>query len=149
MFGDARCSVHIDISREKIIGAVTGKQVKFWVPPHTANCLVEQDGQVKTVTATVAPKIVFKDGRAEKIWINLLNVDGPTGIKATLVTAAQLNDTIGLFHRAMLKSVNGYIHKHCPRDYPLTHATTAAAPKPAAAKPAKPAPAAAPKKEGG
>ena len=57
-----------------------------------------------------------------------------------MTTAAQLNDTIGLFHRAMLKAVNGYIHKHCPRDFPLAHAATATAPvKPPPVKPAPPA----------
>ena len=148
-FGDARCTVHIDINRAKVVDAVAGGKVKFWVPPHTAKCIVEQDGQMKTVTATVAPKIVFMDGRAEKIWINLLNVEGPAAIKATLTTAAQLNDSIGLFHRAMLKSVNGYIYKHCPKYHPLTQAATAAPPKPAAAKPAKPAQSATTKKDGG
>ena len=130
-FGDARCTVQIDISRAPIVAAVTGKDSKFWVPAHTAHCIVEQDGQVKNLKATVAPKIVFKDGKAEKIWINLLNVEGPAGIKATLSTAAQLNDTIGLFHRAMLKSVNGYIYKHCPKYHPLTQSATAAPAKPA------------------
>ena len=110
---------------------MTGEESKLWVPPHTANCIVEQDGQVKTVTATVAPKIVFKDGKAEKIWINLLNVEGPAGIKTTLSTAAHLNDSIGIFHRAMLKSVNRYIYKHCPKYHPLTQAATAAPAKPA------------------
>ncbi len=119
-FGDARCTVQIDISRARIVAAVTARRPNSAVPAHTANCIVEQDGQLKTVTATLAPKIVFKDGKAEKIWINLLNVEGPAAIKATLSTAAQLNDTIGLFHRTMLKSVNGYIYKHCPKYFPLT-----------------------------
>ena len=151
-FGDARCTVHININRAAVVAALAAGESKFWVPPHTANCIVEQDGQVKTVTATVAPKIVFKDGKANKIWINLLNVEGPAGIKATLSTAAQLNDSIGLFHRAMLKSVNGYIYKHCPKYYPLTQAATMAPAKPAPAKPAKagePAQPAAAKKQGG
>jgi hypothetical protein len=152
MFGDARCTVHIDISRATIVTAVSGPESKLWVPSHTANCIVEQDGQLKTVTATLAPKIVFKGGKAEKVWVNLLNVEGPPGIKATLTTAAQLNDTIGLFHRALLKSVNGYIYKHCPKHHPLAQAAVAPPAKPAPAKPAKPgepAPAAAAKKQGG
>jgi len=151
MFGDARCTVHIDISRATIVAALSGPENKFWVPSHTANCIVEQDGQIKTVTATLAPKIVFKDGKAEKVWVNLLNVEGPTGIKATLSTAAQLNDTIGLFHRALLKSVNGYIYKHCPKYHPLTQAAVAPPAKPSPAKSAKsgnPAPAVAAKKQG-
>jgi len=124
-FGDARCTVQINISRAALVSALSAGEAKFWVPAHTAHCVVEQDGQVKTVTATVAPKIVFRDGKAEKIWINLMNVDGPAGIRTTLSTAASLNDSIGLFHRAMLKSVNGYIYKHCPKYYPLTAAKAA------------------------
>jgi hypothetical protein len=148
MFGDARCSVKLEISRAKIVGALTGGEVKFWVPPHTANCIVEQDGRLEKLMATVAPKIVFRDGKASKIWINLRNVEGPAGIKATLQTAAQLNDSLGLFHRAMLKSVNRYIYKHCPKYHPLTQAAATAPmkPKPAAAKPSQ---SAAPRKDGG
>lgn len=150
-FGDARCSVQLNISRGKIVEALTGAKVKFWVPAHTANCIVEQDGKVQTLTATVAPKIVFENGRATKVWINLLKVEGPSGIKATLQTAAQLNDSIGLFHRAMLKSVNGYINKHCPKYHPLTQAAAPSPAKPAkpAAKSSEPAQPAASKKDGG
>ena len=147
-FGDARCSVHIDLKRAVIVAAVSGGESKLWVPSHTAHCIVEQDGQMKTVIATVAPKLVFKDGKAVKIWINLLNVEGPPGIKATLTTAAQLNDSIGLFHRAMLKSVNGYIYKHCPKYHPLTQATAPPPAKAQATKPAAKAVQPAPKKDG-
>jgi hypothetical protein len=151
-FGDARCTIQIDISRARIVAVATGKESKFAVPAHTAHCIVEQDGEVKTVNATLAPKIVFNDGKAEKIWINLLHVEGPTAIKATMTTAAQLNDTIGLFHRNLLKAVNGYIHKHCPKNYPLASATAAAA-KPRPVKPTNPGPASQPavpkKPEGG
>jgi len=148
-FGDARCTVQLDIDRQAIMTALAGGLNKFRVPPHTANCIVEQDGQLKNVTATVSPKIWFRDGRAEKIWINLLNVEGPTAIKATLSTGAQLNDTIGIFHHAMLKSVNGYIYKHCPKHHPVTQSAAASPAKPATAKPPKaatPPPAVATKK---
>jgi hypothetical protein len=159
MFGDARCSVQLSISRGRIVEALSGGKVKFWVPPHTANCIVEQDGRVEKVTATVAPKIVFENGKAIKAWINLLKVEGPAGIKATLEAAAQLNDTWGLIHRPILKSINGYINKHCPKYHPLTQAaasTPAKAKPPAAksepkpaAKSGEPAQPAAPRKEGG
>ena len=88
-FGDARCTVQIDISRARIVATVIDKDTKFAVPAHTAHCIVEQDGELKTVKATLAPKIVFKGGKAENIWINLLHVEGPAAIKATMTTAAQ------------------------------------------------------------
>jgi len=126
-FGDARCTVQIDISRALIAAALTsgGKEHKFWVPPHTAHCIVEEGGQARALTATLAPKIVFKDGKAERIWINLTSIEGPAAIKGTLLTAAALTDKVGIFQRPMLKSVNRFIHKHCPSKYPLPQAPTA------------------------
>jgi hypothetical protein len=124
-FGDARCSVELNISRASIAAAVTSGKFKLWLPPHTAHCVIEQDGQLKPIKATVAPKIVFKDGRADKIWINLTQIDGPASITGWLSSGAQLSDRVGIFHRAMVKSVNGYIYKHCPKYYPLTAAKAA------------------------
>ena len=121
-FGDARCSMELNVSRASIVAAVTDGKFKLWVPPHTADCIIEQDGQLKTIKATVAPKIVFKNGRAEKIWINLMHIDGPANITGWMSAGAQLSDSIGVFHRPMIKSVNGYIYKHCPKYYPLTAA---------------------------
>jgi len=123
-FGDARCSVELNISRATIVAAVTNGKFKLWVPPHTANCVIEQDGQLKPITATVEPKIVFKNGKAEKIWINLKHIDGPGGVTGWLSAAARLTDSVGIFHRQMVKSVNRYIYKHCPKYYPLAQATT-------------------------
>jgi hypothetical protein len=105
---------------------------------------------IEDCEGNAGPQDRLKGGKAEKIWINLLHVEGPTAIKATMTTAAQLNDTIGLFHRNMLKAVNGYIYKHCPKEYPLTQSATATPAKRAPVKPANRAQPAAPKKpEGG
>jgi hypothetical protein len=117
-FGDARCSVEINLSRAQVVSALTSERQKLFVPPHTANCVVEQDGKLEKVTAVVAPKIVFKDGKADKVWVNLSSVEGPAGIRATLQTAAQLADSLGLFHRQMIKAINRHIERHCPNTYP-------------------------------
>lgn len=129
-FGDARCTVDINISRALLVAAVSDEQSKLRVPPHTANCLVEQDGKLEKVTAVLAPKIVFKDGRADKVWVNLKSVEGPPSIRLTLQTAAQLADTLGLFHKQMIKAINRYIERHCP----TTQSVAASTPPPKAAK---------------
>jgi hypothetical protein len=133
-FGDAQCTVDINLNRAILVSALTDDQRKLRVPPHTFNCVVEQDGKLEKVTATVAPKIVFKDGKADKVWVNLKNVEGPAGIKATLQTAAQLADTLGLFHRRMIKSINRYVERHCPKTFPQLVATS---PPASSAKPDK------------
>lgn len=113
-FGDARCSVDINLGREKLIAVMTSERHTFHVPRHTANCVVEQDGKLEKVTAVLAPKIEFRNGKAEKVWVRLKSIDGPASITMTVQTAAQLADTFGLFHRQMIKSINRYIERHCP-----------------------------------
>jgi hypothetical protein len=126
-FGDARCSITLKVSRASIIAAIaSGKTHKFWVPPHTASCVVEENGQLRSLKATVEPKIVFKDGRAEKIWINLRHIEGAASIKDWLSLAANLTDSTGIFHRSMIKAVNRYIYRDCPRRRPEAQAATPA-----------------------
>jgi hypothetical protein len=126
-FGDARCTITLQISRASIVAAVTSSKThKFWVPPHTANCVVEEDGQLRSLKATVEPKIVFKDGQAEKIWINLRHIKGAASIKDWLSLAASLTDKTGIFHRSMIKSVNRYIYRDCPKKHPQAQAATPA-----------------------
>jgi hypothetical protein len=117
-FGDARCSVDLNVMRTAVVSAMTSDKFVYEVPQHTAHCIVEQDGETSKVTATVAPKIIFKDGKAEKVWINLKNVEGPAGIKATIWTAAKLEDGIGLFHRQIIKSMNKFVERGCAKKYP-------------------------------
>jgi len=113
-FGDARCSVDLDVSRATLVTAISGDEAKFRLPPHTANCVIEQDGKLEKVTAVVSPKIVFKNGKAEQVWVNLKSVEGPAAIELTVKTAAYLADTLGLFHKRMIKQINRYIERHCP-----------------------------------
>lgn len=139
-YGDARCSVDLNLTRAAIVSAMTSEEFTYEIPKHTAHCVVEQDGQVTNVTAKLSPKIVFKNGKAEKVWINLKDVDGPVSIKATIWTVARLADGVGLFHRKMIKSMNKFIERGCAKKYPLV-AIAAALPatKDKAKKAAKPA----------
>jgi hypothetical protein len=128
-FGDARCSVDVDVSRATLISAVTAEETKFRLPAHTANCVVEQDGKLEKVTAVLSPKITFRNGKAEQVWINLKSVEGPASIQMTVQTAAYLADKLGLFHKRMIKQINRYVGRHCPEALAVAAAT-----KPPAAK---------------
>ena len=112
-FGDARCTVQLNIPRAELIAALSSPEYKLKAPPHTVDCLIEEEGGAKPIKATLAPKIEFKNGKAEKVRINLQKIDGPFAITGMLSAAAALEDRIGLFHRSMVKSVNRYIEKHC------------------------------------
>lgn len=138
--GDTRCSVDVNITRAAVVSAMTREEFTYEVPKHTARCVVEQDGAVTNVTAKAAPKIIFKNGKVEKVWINLKDVDGPVSIKATIWTVARLADGVGLFHRKMVKSMNKFIERGCARKYPqIAIAAALPATKDKVKKAAKPA----------
>ena len=117
-FGDARCSVQLQIGQAMIVAALTEKRYKLWVPAHTVSCIVEEGGRPNPIRITLAPKIVFEKGKAKEIWINPVSMDGSSTITDLLWAAAKLEDTTGLFHPVMIKEVNKYIHSECARNYP-------------------------------
>lgn len=150
MFGDVRCETAIRLPRADIVKAITAPAHTIKLKEQAVSCVVERNGETKPVSIKLAPKIKFKNGRADKIWINLGDMTGPDDVTGTVWTAASLEDTLGIFHKPMLKGVDRFIQKQCPKTYgnmikPVVAKPTdtkPAAPKPAAtAKPADPNPA--------
>jgi hypothetical protein len=116
-FGDARCKANLKLERADIIGALTKPKHTIRIPAQQVNCVIEREGEIKPLTIKLAPKLTFKNGKADKVWINLESIDGPADVKSTIWTAAKLEDTIGIFHRPMLKSIDKFVHKQCAKRY--------------------------------
>lgn len=115
-FGDARCTVELKLARASVIAALKDPKATLQFDDHTVNCEIEDDKkEVTKVTATLAPKAEFVDGKATKAWINLKDVTGSTVIKGLAFTAAKLEDNVGIFHSALIKSINHLLHEKCPR----------------------------------
>lgn len=134
-FGDARCTVKIDVRRADILNAVTASKAKFWLPDQRVHCIVEEDGKPQDVHVLVSPKIEFRDGRAEKVWINLKEAEGPPAVVGLVRFAVGLSDKVGILHPGLVKSVNGFINKSCPKV--LATPEEVADGKPAPSKPAR------------
>lgn len=116
-FGDTRCKADLKVSRAEIVLALTKPKYVLQAAPQTVRCVVESDGKPHDLIATAAPKLKFKGGRADKIWINLQSIEGPDNIKGTISTIAAMEDKLGIFHRPLIKSVNKFIHKRCAKKY--------------------------------
>lgn len=112
-FGDARCTADINLSRADIVDALTKNKHTVRVPAHDVSCVVIREGEQRPVAITVAPKLTFRKGKADKVWINLEKIEGPADVRATVWTAAQLEDKLGLFHRPLIRSINRFIHRRC------------------------------------
>jgi len=115
-FGDARCKVDVSLMRGAVVGALNNPKFTVEATPHNISCEVERSGTLTPVTAVVAPKIEFKDGKADKVWIGLKSIEGPGDIKAIVNTLTKLHDKAGLFHGSTVKSINKLLHKTCLED---------------------------------
>jgi hypothetical protein len=116
-FGDARCSVNLTLRRADIIAALSKPDYEATLAPHRVACTIADSGQERTVAATVSPKIVFAQGKAQKIWVNLIGTEGNHVLADFLWLAVKLEDSTGLFHAAMVTAVNRYIYERCPSTY--------------------------------
>lgn len=115
-FGDARCSVDLKLARATIVSAMKDPKSTLQFPDHTVTCEIEGDNkEVTKVTATLAPKAEFEDGKAKKAWVNLKEVTGPTVIKGLAFAAAKLEDNVGVFHSSLINSLNKMLHEKCPK----------------------------------
>lgn len=116
-FGDAQCSTKLSVPRQTIVGALKRKKATIMLRRQKAVCKVERSGEIKIVRAVVSPKLKLKNGRAHKLWINLKEIEGPADIKGTVWTAASLADTLGLFHRNMIKGINKFAYRKCQQRF--------------------------------
>ena len=116
-FGDARCTVDINLKRQAIVDAMTKPAYDLVADKHTFKCKVERTEGITDVNVEAAPKMSFKDGKVEKILLNVTNIDAPTLIGTAIRTAATLEDYFGLFHSEMVKETNKLIVERCTKNY--------------------------------
>ena len=114
-FGDARCAVDLEAKRDLILGAVAKPEHTLELAPHTVKCEIEREKEVTPVLVTLAPKIAFKNGKAEKAWLNVKSIEAPAVVKGAIWTAAQLEDNFGLFHGQMISEINEFVEQKCPK----------------------------------
>lgn len=117
-FGDARCQVSLKLERALVMPALLQDKYTLQFPPQRIVCEIEgSEKKPESLTVVAAPKIKFKDGKADKVWLNVKEVEGQSGVKTLVWTAAKLADGLGFFHKDTIKSINGFLHKTCPDEF--------------------------------
>lgn len=116
-FGDARCGVTFSLPRETIVSALTKPTHTLDFKPEVAKCEIEREKELTVVSVTLQPKITFKDGRADKVWLNVKTIDAPAVVKGAIWTAAQIEDTLGVFHSELIGEINELVHDKCTKKY--------------------------------
>ena len=117
-WGDARCSLDLEIARASILSALEGDEYSFEVPAHKAICQVEHaDESITEVSMSLAPKIMFEKGIATSASIGMSDLEGPKLITGALWSVAKFEEWFGLFEDDMLDEINEFIGKKCAKRY--------------------------------
>ncbi len=113
--GDARCAVKLNVSRNDIVSAVTDAAYTLKVPEQGVDCEVEQGGTKHPIKLTLAPQIKFKNGEAVEASLGVGNIEAPAVVKGVIWSAAKMEEFFGIFHSDLLKEINSFVSKKCPK----------------------------------
>jgi hypothetical protein len=67
------------------------------------------------VSVTMAPGLTFKDGTNRAVALHIAGIKGAALIKGAVWTAATLEQHFGILHGGMVREVNRFVQKECPK----------------------------------
>jgi hypothetical protein len=103
------------MKRTDILAAMSQPAHTIEFQPQTVKCQVEREKDTLDINVTLAPRIQFKAGKAEKAWLGVKGIEGPAVIRGAIWTVAQAEDYFGLFHSDMLAEINEFTGQKCPK----------------------------------
>jgi hypothetical protein len=111
--GSAKCTAKVSAKRAAIVSAISAPQSTFKFDKQSISC--EIGTEKYPVSATIAPELKFKDGATTAVALNINDIKGAALIKGVVWTAATLESTFGILQKDMIREVNKFINKECPR----------------------------------
>ncbi len=116
-FGDAQCSLKLDVDRALLAGAVTNKKYTLKSPTLPVKCEVDRKGTRYPLAVTLTPEVEFKDGKATLVLLNVEKIKANAVIKSVVWTASKMESSFGVFQKDLLKGINEYITEYCRETY--------------------------------
>jgi hypothetical protein len=111
--GSATCSAKFTIKRADIVSALTSPEAKFKAGRQSVACQVGTDQY--PISATLSPELKFKNGASTAGSLRIEDVQGAVLIKGAVWTAAQLERHFGIFEKDLVREVNRFVEKECPK----------------------------------
>jgi hypothetical protein len=111
--GSATCSAKFTIKRADIVTALTSPEAKFKPGRQSVACEVGEDRY--PISATLSPELKFKNGAVSAASLRIEDIKGAVLIKGVVWTAAQLERHFGIFEKDLVREVNRFVQKECPK----------------------------------
>lgn len=113
--GDAKCGLKLQVARADVVSAVSDADYTLKIPAQKVACDVEQGGTKYPINLALAPVIKFKGGEAIEASLGVTDIEAAGAIKAVIWTAAKMEENFGIFHSDILKDINKFVSKKCPK----------------------------------
>jgi hypothetical protein len=111
--GSARCSVKVSVKRADITAALTSAGNVFTAGKQSVAC--EIGSEKYPVSVTMTPELTFRDGTNTAVALHIADIKGATLIKGVVWSAATLEQHFGILHSDMIREVNRFVQKECPK----------------------------------
>ena len=111
--GSARCVAKVKARRADMIAALNAPEAIFRLERQSFAC--EIGAEKYPLRATIAPELRFRRGSTIAVSLHLENIQGAPLIKGFVWTAAALEENFGVLQKDMVREVNRFIDKACPK----------------------------------
>ncbi len=111
--GTAQCHFKLSAKRSAILAALNTPENTFKADKQTVDCQIGTEKY--PIDVTLAPEMKFKNGVASQVSLNVNEVTGAPLIKGTVWTVSMLERNFGILQGDMIREVNRFIHKECPK----------------------------------
>lgn len=119
-YGRLQCSLKLDLSRDEIKKAASTATATLSLPTHTLTCNVGNadpaTGQAFSVTVSITPTAVFKDGAANSVSLEPVKTEGSTIASAAVTSIMAVDKISGIVSRAVASEINTFLFEKCKAD---------------------------------
>ena len=113
--GQTQCTAKIDVKRGSLVEALTSPAFTLKIDKQSISCDIGSGGEKYPVKLTIAPELKLKDGKATNAALHIDDIEGAKLIKGVVWTAAALEQNLGLFEGDLVREINRFIDKECPK----------------------------------
>jgi hypothetical protein len=111
--GSARCTAKLTAKRADLVAALTTHEYTLKIGKQPVAC--EIGAEKYSIRATLAPELTFKGGTCTQGAVHMDDIEGATLIKGVVWTAAAIEQHFGIFESDLVREVNRFVQKECPK----------------------------------
>ena len=111
--GSAKCHVKFGLKRAEIIAALTAPETKLVASKQSIACEIGTNRY--PIGATISPVLRFKNGKVTAASLRMDDIEGAVLIQGVVWTAAQLERRFGVFEGDLVRELNRFLEKECPK----------------------------------